>query len=52
MALGRRGGREQAMWVAASALPRSPGHPFYTRLNAVLQEADFDRFAEAECEPY
>jgi hypothetical protein len=49
MALGRRGGREQALWVAASALPRSAGHPFYTRLNAVLDAAGFDRFAEAEC---
>lgn len=26
--------------------------PFYTRLNAVLKEADFDRFAEEQCEPY
>ena len=52
MALGRRGEREQAMWVATSTLPRSAGHPFYTRLNAVLHEADFDRFAEAQCAPY
>lgn len=36
MALGRRGGREQALWVAASALPRSAGHPFYTRLDVAL----------------
>jgi len=52
MALGRQGGREQAMWVATSSLPRSAGHPFYTRLNTVLKEADFDRFAEEQCEPY
>ncbi len=52
MALGRRGEREQAMWVATSALPRSAGHPFYTRLNAVLQEAKFDRFAEGKCARY
>src|SRR5437899_3322606 len=52
MALGRQGGREQAMWVATSSLPRSAGHPFYTRLNAVLKKADFDRFAEEQCEPY
>jgi transposase len=37
------------MWVAATDLPVSPGHPFYTRLNTVLDDADFDRFAEAEC---
>ena len=24
----------------------SPGHPFYTRLNAVLDAADFDRFVD------
>jgi transposase len=52
MALGRRGERNQTMWVAAASLPRSAGHPFYTRVNALLAEADFDRFAEAECAPY
>ena len=52
MALGRRGAREQTMWVATTTLPRSSGHPFYTRLNALLAEAEFDRFAEAACAPY
>ena len=27
------------MWVAASDLPVSPGHPFHTRLNTILDEA-------------
>jgi hypothetical protein len=35
--------------VAAIDLPVSPGHPFYTRLNTILGEAGFDRFAETEC---
>ena len=52
MALGRRGERAQAMWVAATSLPRSAGHPFYTRVNALLAEAEFDRFAEAQCAPH
>jgi transposase len=52
MALGRRGEREQTMWVATTTLPRSAGHPFYTRVNGLLAEADFDQFAEAECAPY
>lgn len=51
MALGRRGAREQTMWVATTTLPRSAGHPFYTRLNALLAEAEFDRFVEAACAP-
>ena len=33
-------------------LPRSPGHAFYDRLQAVLVGAGFDRFAEGECAPY
>ena len=52
MALGLRGERERGMWVATSALPRSAGHPFYARLNMLLAEAAFDRFAEAACAPH
>jgi transposase len=37
------------MWVATAELPKSPGHPFYTRLNALLEAADFDRFVEGQC---
>lgn len=33
-------------------MPRSPGHVFYERLQAVLIEAGFDVFAEASCKPY
>ena len=32
------------MWVATQKLPRSPGHPFYERLNQVLEKAGFDAF--------
>ena len=37
------------MWVATQKLPRSPGHPFYERLNQVLQKAGFDAIVEALC---
>ena len=37
------------MWVPTSDLPRSAGHPFYRRLNHILEEAGFDAFAEAQC---
>jgi hypothetical protein len=33
-------------------LPRSPGHPFYERVNGVLGEAGFDRFVEDLCRPH
>ena len=34
------------MWVATQDLPRSAAHPFYTRLNHILDQHDFDRFVE------
>lgn len=52
MALGRRGAQQPGMWVATASLPRSAGHPFYTRLNGLLAEARFDAFAEAQCAPH
>lgn len=30
----------------------SPGHPFYTRLNRILDDAGFDRFAEEQCQRF
>src|SRR2546422_7790442 len=50
MAMGRKRKRPQdTMWVATSDLPRSPGHPFYKRLNQVLAANSFDPFVEAAC---
>ena len=34
------------MWLPTEKLPRSPGHPFYERLNRVLEKAGFDAFVE------
>lgn len=39
------------MMVPTSALPRSPGHPFYVALNKLLAEAKFDPYVESLCEP-
>jgi transposase len=52
MALGRQKERQADLMVGWAELPRSPGHAFYDRLQAVLVEAGFDRFAEKECAPY
>jgi len=40
--------RQEALWYGGE-LPAAPGHPFYTRLNEVLEKADFDRFCEKSC---
>ncbi len=52
MALGRRKRDHQDLWVATCDLPRSPGHPFYTKLNGLLDEAEFDAFVEGLCKPH
>ena len=52
MALGRQGKRQVELMVGWAELPRSPGHAFYDRLQAVLVEAGFDSFAESRCATY
>lgn len=52
MAMGTRAIDQAPLWIATSALPTGPGHPFYTRLNAVLDAAGFDRFVEGECQRF
>ena len=49
MAMGTREDEQPPLWIATSDLPMSPGHPFYARLNVVLDAAGFDRFVETEC---
>jgi len=50
MAMGSRSDRQQeALFVPSKDLARSPGHPFYERVNALLAEEGFDSFVEARC---
>src|SRR5215831_6308107 len=50
MAMGTRKKRErqEPLWYG-SELPAAPGHPFYSRLNEVLDKAGFDKFCEEAC---
>ena len=50
MAMGTRQHRQrqEPLWFRAE-LPAAPGHPFYQRLNEVLDEAGFDSFCEQRC---
>jgi transposase len=52
MALGRRRAQQQSLLVATTQLPKSPGHPFYEKLNALLRGAKFDQAVEKLCEPF
>ena len=47
MAMGTRQSEQGSLWVATAELPKSPGHPFYTRLNALLDAADFVGLSKA-----
>src|SRR5881296_4086022 len=52
IAMGTRQTEQPPLWVATSDLPASPGHPFYTKLNAILDAEGFDRFAEDKCRQF
>jgi transposase len=41
--------RQEELWVTHSELATAPGHPFYKRLNELLDQEKFDEFAEKEC---
>lgn len=49
----RSGGEKQEdIWIVHTELARAPGHPFYERLNEVLESAGFDVFVEGLCARY
>ena len=52
--MGRRKHRARTpgLWIATNELPTTGGHPFYQRLNQVLDAHAFDEFVEAQCAPF
>ena len=46
MAMGTRKqrARQEDLWVAQQELAAAPGHPFYQRLNELLEAEGFDEF--------
>lgn len=53
MAMGKRNKQPQrSLWVETGQLTRGPGHPFYRRLNQLLDKHGFDEFVESECRQY
>jgi len=50
MAMGTRQQRErqQGLWIPAADIRRGGGHPFYQRLNSLLDEEGVDRFVEGK----
>jgi transposase len=52
VALGKRTPKTFDGVFSAKDLPPAPAHPFYQRLNALLDEAGFDAFVEELCRPH
>lgn len=50
MSLGKREcEKQEAIWIEASSLATAGGHPFYERLNRLLDKQKFDVFAADTC---
>jgi hypothetical protein len=54
MAMGTRQKRQRQheLWVAAADLPTTAAHPFYQRVNALLDDHHFDAFVEGLCQEF
>jgi hypothetical protein len=54
MAMGtrRKRQRQEALWIASSAIVQTPSNAFYDRLNEILERRHFDRQAEHLCKRY
>jgi len=54
MAMGRRRKRvrQEGLWTPTAALPVGASHPFYQRLNQILDENKFDEYVETICEEF
>ncbi len=54
MAMGRRRRRvrQEGLWTPTAALPVGASHPFYQRLNQLLDEKEFDEYVEELCQRF
>ena len=52
MALGRRKPKQSSLWVDTSHLGAHGCHPFYRRVNKILDRANFDAYVERICRRY
>jgi len=54
MAMGTRKDQEQQekMWIPQASLAKGARHPFYQRLNQLLEESRFDAFVEGRCQRF
>lgn len=41
--------RQEGLWIGHDEVAKGPGHPFYRKVNELLEEAKSDDFEETEC---
>ena len=41
--------KQEGLWIAHTEWASAPGHPFYQRLNELLEAERFDEFVEGRC---
>ena len=41
--------KQEEIWIAHAELASAPGHPFYQKLNELLEAEGFDEFVEGRC---
>ena len=44
--------RQEELWTPTAALPVGASHPFYRRLNQILDERNFDQYVEGMCQRF
>ncbi len=52
MGLGKQSPRQIPLAVPYNKIPQSQGHPFYDRLQSILNKNGFDTYAEKLCKPF
>ena len=53
MAMGTHEAQQQEeLWIPCTALPQGASHPFYLRLNQLLDENGFDAYVEGRCQRF
>jgi hypothetical protein len=49
MAMGKRKAKQQDLWVSTQEIPKAASHPFYAKVNEVLERHKVDRRLEHLC---
>ena len=44
--------QQEEMWIPQAWLAKGVSHPFYQRLNQLLEECRFDEFVEGRCQRF